>query len=623
MSCSNRFRVMAAAAAFVVPSSVGAQQARDSVRLKELVVTASREALPARVRATAADVLPAEERARRQITRLSDALRLMPGLGPVGTGGLGGTTSLFTRGVNSNQTLLIIDGIRVNDANANPGALLGGFEFGASDILEVARGPQSTSFGGAAIGGVVAISSALSDAGTRVTARTEAGSFGTYRGRATVAAGSGRLRLVSSFSGADAKNERPDNAYDQRTQALRLEYRATPALAIGATIRGLQQSVVSPGDIRTSNTTPSGTTTFDHSLATLYLNAQPASRWSARLTLGGQGSFLRGKSRFNGGDEFVSRLKTTRRVADWQHRVAVSPTLAAIAGINAEWSDVTDNAGRRDERLRAGYAELTLTPNRNLVVSAGARRDDYTTFTARTTGRVTAAYFIPAADLKIRATIGTGFMPPSLAARYGSPFQKANPSLRPERSRGIDVGIDRFFDGGRAVASVTLFENRLTDLIGFESADYPELGRSINVARARTRGLEASAQAEHGAFDGRLSYTFTDAIDLDAPSAGEERLIRRPRHAVAADLGFRHQALSAGFGMFGALGREDSDFNAFPFRRVNPGDYVDARVYAGWRFGPGLVVEARVENVFGSRYEEAYGFPALGRRVTIGFGINR
>ena len=620
---SHSIRVIAAVAALVVPSCLIAQQPRDSVRLRELVVTASREVIAARVRALAADVLPAEERARRQITRLSDALRLLPGLGVVGTGGLGGTTSLFTRGVNSNQTLILIDGIRVNDANANPGALLGGFEFGGSDQLEIARGPQSTSFGGAAIGGVVAISSALSDAGTSVTARTEAGSFGTYRGRATVAAGSGRFRLVSSFSGADVQNERPANAYDQRTQALRMEYRASPTLAIGATVRGLQQSVVSPGDIRTSNTTPSGTTTFDHSLATAYLNAQPSSRWSTRLTLGGQGYFLRGRSRYNGGDEFVSRLKTTRWVADWQHRVAVSGTVAAIAGINAEWSDVTDNDGRRDERLRAGYAELTATPNRNLVISAGARHDDYTTFSARTTGRVTAAYFLPAAGLKFRATVGTGFMPPSLAARYGSPFQKANPGLRPERSRGIDAGIDRFFDGGRAVASVTVFENRLTDLIGFESADYPELGRSINIARARTRGVEASARAERGAFDGRLSYTFTDAIDLDAPSTEEERLIRRPRHAVAADLGFRHQALTAGLGMFGALGREDSDFNVFPFRRVNPGDYLDARVYGGWRFGSGLVVEARLENVFGSRYEEAYGFPALGRRVTIGFGINR
>ena len=620
---SRPIRVIAALVALAVPSQLIAQPPRDSVRLRELVVTAAREVVPARVRAAAADVLTADERSRRQVTRLSDALRLLPGLGVVGTGAFGGTTSLFTRGVNSNQTLILIDGIRVNDANATAGALLGGFEFGGSDRLEIARGPQSTSFGGAAIGGVVAISSALADAGTSVTARTEAGSFGTYRGRATVATGTGRLRLVTSFSGADVQNERPDNAYDQRTQALRLEYRATPAFTIGATARGLQQSLVSPGDIRTTNTTPSGTTTFDHSLATLYLNAQPTSRWSTRLTLGGQGYFLRGTSRYNGGDEFVSRLKTTRWVADWQHRVAVGSAVAAIAGVNAEWSEVRDNDGARDERLRAGYAEITATPNRNWVVSAGARHDDYTTFTARTTGRVTAGYFLPAANLKIRATIGTGFMPPSLADRYGSPYQKANPGLRPERSRGADIGIDRYFDGGRAVASVTVFENRLTDLIGFESADYPELGRSINIARARTRGVEASARAERGAFDGRLSYTFTDAIDLGAPSVDEQRLIRRPRHAVAADLGFSHDGLTVGLGMFGALGREDSDFNVFPFRRVNPGDYLDARVYGGWRFGSGLAIEARVENLFGSRYEEAYGFPALGRRATIGIGINR
>ena len=297
--------------------------------------------------------------------------------------------------------------------------------------------------------------------------------------------------------------------------------------------------------------------------------------------------------------------------------------VAAIAGVNAEWSEVTDTDGANDERLQAGYAEVTVTPDPNLVISAGARYDDYTTFTARTTGRLTAAYFIPAAHLKLRGTLGTGFMPPSLAARYGSPFQRANPSLRPERSRGVDVGVDRFFDGGRTAVGVTLFENQLADLIGFESAQFPDLGRSVNIARARTRGVEASARTERGAFDGRLSYTFTDAIDLGAVGTEEERLIRRPRHAVAADLSYRRRAVTVGLGLFGALGREDSDFNDFPFQRVNPGDYVDARVYGGWALGSGVAVEARVENIFGTRYEEAYGFPALGRRVAVGLGINR
>ena len=394
-------------------------------------------------------------------------------------------------------------------------------------------------------------------------------------------------------------------------------------MAIGGSFRGLQQTFVSPGDIRTANTTPVGTTLFDHSLATVYLNAQPARRWSTRLTLGGQGYFLRGTSRFNGSDEFVSRLKTTRWVADWQHRLAIGATVAAIAGLNAEWSGVTDNDGPRNERLRAGYAEITATPDPNLVMSAGARHDDYTTFTARTTGRVTAAYFVRTANLKFRGTIGTGFMPPSLAARYGSAFQKANSSLRPERSRGADLGVDRFFDAGRTVVGVTVFENRLTDLIGFESAPFPDLGRSVNIARARTRGVETSARMERGAFDGRLSYTFTEAIDLGAAGTDEERLIRRPRHAVAADLGYRQRAVTVGLGLFGALGREDSDFNDFPFRRVNPGDYIDARVYGGWALRSGVVVTARLENLFGSHYEEAYGFPALGRRVTVGLGINR
>jgi outer membrane cobalamin receptor len=72
-----------------------------------------------------------------------------------------------------------------------------------------------------------------------------------------------------------------------------------------------------------------------------------------------------------------------------------------------------------------------------------------------------------------------------------------------------------------------------------------------------------------------------------------------------------------------ALDRVDTDFNDFPFRRVDPGDYLDGRVHAAWRARSGLLVKLRVENLFDRRYEEAWGFPALGRRVLVGVGIDR
>ena len=604
-----------------LPITLIAQQPRDSVRLREVVVTAARASVPARIRAIAADRIDPQELSRRQVTRLADALRLLPGAALVSTGAPGGTTSTFFRGVNSNQTLLLIDGIRVNDANANPGALLGGFELSPLDRLEIARGPQSTSFGGAAIGGVIAVGGGI-ESGSRAGVTTEGGSFATYRARAFGSTHRGRFGIAGATTVAGTDNERPDNGYEQRTQHVRIEFKASETLTVGATARGLQQSYTSPGDIRTDNTTPVGTTVFDQTMGTVFVDARPTARWATRFTAGAQDYFLKGGSRYNGGPEYVSRLGVARQVVDWQHRVSVSSTVSIVAGANAEWSRVRDNDGPKDERLAAGYAEVLATPGRDWAFSAGIRRDDYSTFTARTTGRVGAAYFVSGLGAKLRATLGTGFMPPSLAGRYGSAFQKANPDLRPERSRGGDIGIDKYFARGRAVASITAFHNRLTDLIGFASAEYPELGRAVNIDRATTKGIELAGRGELGSFDARIAYTWLATNNPAGTTPDERRLLRRPKHTAGADLSWQGRKVTLGIGLSAALGRIDADFNVFPFRFVDPGNFVDARLLATWRLAHGIALRARADNLFGRRYEEAYGFPALGRRVQVGLSFD-
>lgn len=605
----------------LVPSPLLAQIARDSARLADIVVIARRDSTPARIRASAADLLSNKELSRRRLFRLGDALRLLPGAAVVGTGAPGGVASTFFRGVNSNQTLLLIDGIRVTDANIGAAALLGGFELDPLDQLEVVRGPQGTLFGGAAIGGVIAIGRSPLGRVSGVAAEGEAGSFASYRARVSGSARAGRFDLSGSASLTDAENERRFNQYDHRGQSLRLQYRATDRLTVGASVRGLQSSYTSPGDLRTTNSTPVGTTDFDHLLATAYVDGWISARWSSRLTLGGQGYFLQGTSQFNGGPPFVSRVKANRWVADWQHRVTLGNRIVAIGGLNAELADVADNDGRRDERLRAGYADVTVTPTPDISLTAGLRRDDYTTFGGRMTGRLAASYFAAAPRLKLRATYGTGFLPPSLAARYGGPFQNPNPEILPERSRGWDLGADRFFARDRGVVSVTAFGNVLEDLIGFEAAPFPQLGMSVNIARAKTSGLELSTRVAVGSVDVRAGYTYLRAVDAGATESTERRLIRRPRHTIAADVAWTTDRLMVGLGAQAAIDREDSDFSSFPFRRIDPGNVFDARVTAEWRASGLLAIRGRIENLLNDRYEEVYGYPALGRRVTVGLSF--
>lgn len=595
-----------------------AAQTRDSTRLEDLVVTATRLPTPLHAIGSSTDLFLPGELRRRQISSLREALQLGPGGVILANGGPGAVSSLFLRGVSSSQTLLLVDGIRVNDANTSAGSFLGGADLAGLGRLEVVRGPQSTLYGGAAIGGVVALDAAPGAGPAHGGAELEGGSFETWRGRAWAAGGTSRIGLAVALTANGTENQRRPNDWDQRTQLIRADYRVSSRLEAGATFRGLQHRYTSPGDLRTSNTTPEGTTTFENHLATVWLEASPLPRWRSRLTAGAQEQFTKGTGRFNGGAEFSFVLDNSRRVLDWQNTVLAGPRATLVAGLNREWSTATSDGAALDERLFGAYAEALLAPLPAVALTAGLRSDNYNTFDDALTWRVTGAWRPRGAGTRLRASYGTGFMPPSLAARFGGMFQEPNPDIRPERSRGWDAGVDQEIAGGRATLGLTWFHNSLTDLIGFEGATFPELGRNVNIDRARTRGIEASARVRSGVLDARLAWTRLSAVSLSAPDPAAERLIRRPRHTLSGDAGVTlGSGATLGGGLLVVADRVDEDFNSFPSERIDPGDYAIARVYGAVGLGRGLTLRARIENLFDGRYEPVYGFPGLGRSVMV------
>jgi len=607
---------LAAVFAVIAVSSALSAQTRDSTRLEDLVVTATRSPTPLSAVGSSTDLFLPRELKRRQLSSLREALQLAPGGVVLSNGGAGAVSSLFLRGVSSSQTLFLVDGIRVNDANTSAGSFLGGADLLGLGQLEIVRGPQSTLYGGAAIGGVVSFDAARGEGRARGEAELEGGSFESWRGRLSARGETGRLGVAATISVSGTENQRRPNDWEQRTQLIRADYRMGTRLEAGATFRGLQQTYTSPGDLRTTNTTPEGTTTFENNLATIWIEALPHVRWRSRLTLGGQQQYTKGTGRFNGGDEFSFGLDNSRRVLDWQNTIRAGALATLIGGINREWSTATSDGESLDERLLGFYAQAELAPLQALSLTAGVRSDNYNTFDDAVTWRATAAWRIESSGTKLRASLGTGFMPPSLAARFGSVFQEPNPGIRPERSRGWDAGIDQELGGGRGALGVTWFHNSLRDLIGFEGADFPAKGRNINIDRARTRGVEASGRLTAGPVDARLAWTILSAVSLSETDPALERLIRRPRHTLSADaaldLGRR---AAAGFGVLVVAGRQDTDFNSFPSLRVDPGDYALARLYGTYEAGRGVSLKARVENLFDSSYEPVYGFPGLGRSI--------
>lgn len=607
--------------ALLTGPTFGASQT-DTTRLPEVVVTAHRAPTPLRSVGSSMDLLTAAELRRRQRTSLRQALELVPGSAAFPNGAPGAVAGIFLRGVSSTQTLLLVDGIRLNDANTSYGSFLGGQEVGGLDRIEVVRGPQSTLYGGAAIGGVISLGP---ESGTRAThgeAELEAGSFGSWRGAASGGGGTGRFRVSTAFTANGTDNERRPNDWHQRTQLVRLDHSVSSRLSVGGTFRGMQHRYISPGDLRTSNTTPAGTTVFENHLGTIWLEAVPVGAWTSRLLIGGQEQFIQSIDRFDGSPESKFNIGSSRRVLDWQNSLRLGAGALVTAGANREWSTVTIDGSAQDERLWAFYADARVTPTAPVTITAGVRSDDYTTFDDAVTWRVTGAWHIAQSDTKLRASYGTGFMPPSLAARFGSAFQNPNPAIRPERARGWDAGVDQGILEGRGALSVTWFHNALRDLIAFEGAEFPELGRNVNVDRARTQGLEVSGRLATGPVDARLSWTILSARSLSESDPSVARLIRRPKHSLGADVALSVSSRAIlGAGVVVAADREDTDFNQFPAARVNPGDYAVTRLYGSWDFTARFSLRARAENLFDTRYEPVYGFPGLGRSVTAGVAL--
>jgi vitamin B12 transporter len=575
--------------------------------LEPFVTTATRTPVARQTVGSDVDSLTSADLARRQITSLAQALGGVPGAPLFASGAAGGGASLFLRGANSNQTLFLVDGLRFSDPNTDYNIFLGGACVGACDSLEVAHGPQSTLYGGEAVGGVVSLRSLRGSGAPASRVAIEAGSFGTVQGAISAQGERGAWGYNASAQGGHTDNERANNSFDSVNATLRLDRTLNARTAVGGTLRWFRGVYGDPGDRYTND--PDNEAREDNLLATVFADFAPVESWRAHVVVGGQDRHFVSENPSPFGLQ-VTDVRNRRAVVDAQATFTGVDRHRITAGVTAEKNHTrNDGFGNIDRRqtLLAFFAQDEFSPVENVFLTAGLRSDDFDTFGRATTGRATAAWLVADRALKFRASYGTAFRSPSFLDLYGqSAFYVGNPLLRPERARGWDTGVDWYLPARRGTVSATWFDTRYTDLVVYDFAAFP--GTVRNVERARTRGLEVSATlAISTVTEARFAYTYLEAQNLTAHS----RLLRRPRHSFSADL--LHEfanAVTAGVGVVGVSGRQDVD--AATFATVNAEDYVVARVHASWQVTRRVAVKARVENVLNERYEPVNGYPALG-----------
>ena len=568
-------------------------------QLDAYVVSATRTPQDPKLSSSSITLVPLADLQTEQTVDLRTALAQTPGVFVASSGATGGQSSIFLRGANSDQTLFIVDGVRMNDRSTAYLNFLSGADLAGLQRVEVLRGPQSTLYGSSAMGGVIALETAHGGGIPMGAVEATAGSFSTYGGAIAGKGGEAALSYSGSLARTTTANDRPNNEYKQWSYSARLESQVAPAWLLGATLRGQQGDYEEPGSRLFAS---AGQVDAENRLVTAYSQWRSGEDFTSRLT-----AAWHQRDYSFAGPYGLSRSQNTREIADWQNTWVATPQVEVVAGANAERSRYTIDSARTDDHSQAGFLSTTVKPLEALVLTGGLRYDNFASAGSATTGRAGVAW-LAADGTKVRATYGTGFEAPGSDDRYGVPQwgQLPSPGLRPEKSRGWDTGLDQTLVDGHVTLSATYFHNRFRDLFEYAIVDFTTYqGRIVNRTRASTQGAEFAADVCLGASASvRASYTYLDARN-DVSGA---RLVRRPRHA--GDVDTHVQAAKAwlvGAGLHVVADRVDS---GGPI-----GSWATARLYTSYAIGSGLRLKLRVENALNKAYEEVLGYPALPRGI--------
>jgi vitamin B12 transporter len=574
--------------------------------LDPMVISANRVPTETQMVTSAVSVVPLEFTAEAQIDTLSGALAQTPGVSVVQTGAKGGPVSIFIRGGESDHTLFLVDGVRMNTGDASYTNFLGAADLAGVDRIEVLRGPQGTLYGSSALGGVIVVNTAYGTNGEPSSALSAyAGSFDSYGASISTRGSADDATYSFSLSTDSTDNDRPYNEFDQYSYSGRLATELTDRLTVGLTLRGQNTSAGAPGSVGSSFI--GEVDTVNH-LATAYAEWTASDELSAKLIYG----WVQREYTYEPvpppvgspwDSDFYSR--DTRNVVDLQTHWTPDAQFDLVAGINFETEDITTvtptSNGRLKNDSQAAFALGTFRPTDHSSIVAGLRYDDFDLWGDATTWKLGFSHYLPESGTKLRANYGTGFNTPRPVYVVGGPFYSPNPGLEPEESEGWDIGVDQRFADGAGNLSLTYFDNNFTNKF-----EYDFLIPGIeNIGEASSSGVEAAVTyAFNEALSTFVSYTYSNS---ENDTAGVP-LRRRPEHLISAAANWQvTEAWLVGAGLSFAGQRYDGSATA-PAKMP---DYTVVRAYTHYDFGNGLRAQLRVENAFDEEYEAVRGYPSL------------
>ncbi len=569
-----------ALAALLISPSIQA----DGETAEPVVVTATRTAQLADETLAPVIVITREEIERTQANDVADLLRNYAGLDIARNGGPGQATSLFMRGTDSNHTLVMIDGVKINPGTIG-GAALQNISPAVIERIEIVKGPRSALYGSEAIGGVINIITRSEARGTRASAGYTNGTYNTRNYRFSM----DTRDTESGFRSGISTNFLSTGGFPTRsTSDIDRGYDNT-------TVNSYIGVQAGPVDVEASYWTASGNTEYvdfflnpvdqdyRNSAGAVTLKAAPLDNWASSLKL----SHITDKIDQNQSSDFT---RTRREALDWQNDIQITASQLLTAGLwySRENTRASIFGSGFDENIsvKAAYLQDDIDLGAHRVQLA-ARVTDHEGFDTNVSWNFAYGYRMSAAT-RVTAAAGTAFRAPDSTDRFGF---GGDPNLDPETSLNLELGLNHRFNALHAL-SLSAFDNRIEDLIEYNTAT----SRMENIGKARIYGLEGAYNFNLGHWHLRV----TAIAQNPENDKTNEQLLRRAKHTMTASLTYQ-QKLYAVLVDFLATGkRKDVTEDLDAYQLVNA--TLQLRPYGGW------LAQLKVENLLDENYELAKSY---------------
>jgi vitamin B12 transporter len=601
---------------------------------ENIVVTATR--IPGVVSADDPNVtvIDASDIAKHHFASVVELLQTLPGVAVQQAGGRGSVVSVFTRGAKPNFTLVLIDGVEVNDDTNTRG---GSFDFSTlalDDIerVEIVRGPASAIYGSDAVGAVINFITRGANHRSEGNLDASTGSQG-FKRAAGVLGGSG-VRVGASytdngtpvpgslFHGSNVYGAAADSLTDNVSLSLTARYSAARAQSFPDSSGGPLLAVLRQVERRD----------VDESIVAGHLRYAFASNWGAALDYG-----LYDRTSSDVSPGVAPSLQTpsgipasTDDVRFVRNSMTATVTYKSLQGLEAASGIALQSESGRDTGMldfgafglptsfslnrytAAEYVQLRDLLTQELQLSGGARYDKTGGQESHFSPNAGLEYDLARTGTRLTMSWGQAFKLPSFYA-LGNPIV-GDKTLRPETATNVSAGLSQSLVDTRIRMKIDGYDTHYGDLIDFKPGAVPKL---VNLSNARARGGELSIELHAtDRLDVTPTLSYTDAFDESSGAA----LRDVPRVLVGGTARWMPSpaiTIAASFQRVGAL----TD-NSIPTGDVRLPAHQCADVSASWRMAASLMLYASGDNIFNAHYQDVVGFPAPGAALRAGVTLS-